>query len=94
MHRGGGGGRASRLLPSTDLDPKTLKRPDRETVRRVARFFAPYKARVAVSVFAILITAGLGLINPILLKLIIDDAIPERDLDKLYLFVGLMVALP
>jgi ATP-binding cassette subfamily B protein len=34
------------------------------------------------------------LINPILLKLILDDAIPDRDLDKLYLYVGLMIALP
>jgi ATP-binding cassette subfamily B protein len=29
-----------------------------------------------------------------LLKYIIDDAIPNRDLDKLYLFVGLMITIP
>jgi ATP-binding cassette subfamily B protein len=91
MHRGG---RASRLLPSTDLDPKSLKRPDKATVKRVAGFFAPYRWRVLVSVIAILVTAAIGLVNPLLLKLIIDDAIPERDLSKLYLYVGLMVALP
>jgi ATP-binding cassette, subfamily B, bacterial len=94
MHRSGGGGRANRLLPSSDVDPKTLKRPDAATVKRVARFFAPYRKRVVVSIIAILITAALGLINPILLKLIIDDAIPDRDLDTLYLYVGLMVILP
>jgi ATP-binding cassette subfamily B protein len=94
MHRGSGGGRASRLFPPTDLDPKSLKRPDADTVRRVASFFRPYRARVAVSICAILVTAGLGLINPLLLKWIIDDAIPNRDLNKLTLFVGLMIALP
>src|SRR5690242_14604529 len=35
MLRGGGGGRANRLFPTTDIDPKTLQRPDSETVRRV-----------------------------------------------------------
>jgi ATP-binding cassette subfamily B protein len=93
MQRGGGGGRANRLLPP-DIDPKTLKRPDSATVRRVARFFAPYKKRVAISVFAILVTAAIGLVNPLLLKLIIDDAIAHRDMEKLYLYVSLMVILP
>ena len=91
MHRGG---RASRLFPSTDVDPKSLKRPDAATVRRVARFFGPYRKRVAVSIVAILVTAALGLANPILLQLIIDDAIAEGDLNKLYLYVGLMVVIP
>ena len=94
MHRSGGGGRANRLFPSSDVDPKTLKRPDAATVKRVARFFAPYRKCVVVSIIAILITAALGLVNPILLKLIIDDAIPDRDLGTLYLYVGLMVILP
>ncbi|GIW04962.1 MAG: hypothetical protein KatS3mg059_1582 [Thermomicrobiales bacterium] len=58
------------------------------------RFFRPYWKRVVLTIVAILLTAGIGLINPILLKLIIDDAIPSRDLGKLYLYVGLMVALP
>src|SRR4051794_28807978 len=70
------------------------KRVDRKTVKRVAAFFKPYRGRVALTIFAILLTAGIGLVNPILLKLIIDDAIPDRDLDKLYLYVGLMIALP
>jgi ATP-binding cassette subfamily B protein len=94
MHRGGGIGRASRLIPSTDIDPKSLQRPDSETVRRVARFFTPYKSRVAISIVAILITAAIGLVNPLLLKLIIDDAIANDDLQKLYLYVGLMIVLP
>jgi ATP-binding cassette, subfamily B, bacterial len=94
MLRGGGGGRANRFFPTTDIDPKTLQRPDSETVRRVARFFTPYKSRVAISIVAILITAAIGLVNPILLKLIIDDAIANDDLQKLYLYVSLMIILP
>jgi len=83
----------NRLAPP-DYDPSLLKRPSRATIRRAARFFTPYKWRVAASTVMILITAALGIVNPLLLKEIIDQAIPDRDLDKLYLYVGLMVALP
>ncbi|MGH2561278.1 MAG: ABC transporter ATP-binding protein [Thermomicrobiales bacterium] len=75
--------------------PEGYDRPvDRQTVRRVAGFFRPYRGRVALTLVAILVVAALGLINPILLKLTIDDAIGNNDLDKLYLYVGLMIAAP
>jgi len=75
--------------------PEGANQPvDAQTFRRVVRFFKPYWRRVLVTVIAILVTAGLGLINPYLLKYIIDDAIPNRDLDKLYLAVGLMIGIP
>jgi len=64
------------------------------TVRRIAAFFRPYRRQVAVVLVAILATSGLGLINPILLKLLIDDAIPRLDLGLLNLYVGLMIAMP
>ncbi|MFN8591588.1 MAG: ABC transporter ATP-binding protein [Thermomicrobiales bacterium] len=66
----------------------------RSTVRRVATFFAPYKWRVGLTILAIIVVAVVGLVNPFLLKLIIDQAIPNRDLSRLYLYVGLMIALP
>jgi len=64
------------------------------TIRRIVAFFKPYKARVAVVLAAILLTSFIGLINPILLKLLIDIAIPQRDFGLLNLFVGLMIVLP
>ncbi len=64
------------------------------TVRRITAFFRPYRAQVAVVVVAILATSLLGLVNPYLLKLLIDDALPNRDFGRLNLFVGLMIALP
>ncbi len=67
---------------------------DRRTVRRVVQFFRPYRRRVALTVVAILVVAVLGLLNPYLLKLIIDRAIPQRDLGLLYLYVSLMIAVP
>jgi ATP-binding cassette subfamily B protein len=65
-----------------------------KTLRRIVAFFQPYKGQVAVVLVAILFTSLIGLVNPILLKLLIDIAIPERDWGLLNLFVGLMIVLP
>ncbi len=85
MHHGG------RLSPQYTKE-ELASRPG--TLRRVAVFFKPYWAQISVAFVAILIIAGLGLINPYLLKLIIDDAIPSGDLALLNLFVGLMIVVP
>src|ERR671911_329118 len=93
MHGGGGGG-GGRLMRTAPL-PESERRPvTTKTVWRILQFFRPYGARVALTVVAIIAVAVIGLANPFLLKLIIDDAIPNRDLDRLYVYVGLMIALP
>jgi ATP-binding cassette subfamily B protein len=80
---------------ATEPIPESERRPiTRSTVRRVVGYFRPYKLRVALTLLAIIVVAVIGLANPFLLKLIIDDAIANRNLDKLYLYVGLMIALP
>ena len=76
-------------LPESERRPVSTK-----TVRRILQFFRPYLLRVSLTVVAIIAVAVIGLANPFLLKLVIDDAIPNRDLDRLYLYVGLMIALP
>lgn len=75
------------------VDPVPPERRGR-TIRRIVGFFKPYKAQVAVVLVAILLTSFIGLINPILLKLLIDEAIPKLDFGLLNLFVGLMIVLP
>jgi ATP-binding cassette, subfamily B, bacterial len=64
------------------------------TIRRIAAFFGPYRREVAIVLGAILLTSFIGLVNPILLKLLIDEAIPKLDFGLLNLFVGLMIVLP
>ncbi|HLY13535.1 MAG TPA: ABC transporter ATP-binding protein [Candidatus Limnocylindrales bacterium] len=76
--------------PARRLPPERRNR----TVRRIAVFFAPYKAQVAVVSGAILLTSLLGIVNPLLLERLIDDAIPNRDFFKLNLYVGLMIVIP
>jgi ATP-binding cassette subfamily B protein len=90
-----GGGAPGRMFArgGGDYEPVPKARRGR-TLRRIIAFFRPYRAQVAVVVVAILATSVLGLINPYLLKLLIDDALPSRDFGKLNLYVGLMIALP
>ncbi len=80
-----------RLPPDSKPIPKERRG---RTIRRIAAFFRPYRGQVAVVTAAILLTSMLGLINPILLKLLIDDAIPHLDWGRLNLYVGLMILVP
>lgn len=90
-----GGGRGGRLggVPD-DQRPKRTREEDRRTLRRVVAIFRPYRTQVLFVVLAILVSSGIGLVNPLLLKLIIDDAIPNGDLGRLNLYVGLMILTP
>ena len=90
---GGGGNRFARSTLRDERAPVPRERRTR-TARKIVRFFAPYKAEVLIVLGAILVTSGLGVINPILLKLLLDVAIPRRDFALLNLFVGLMIVVP
>jgi ATP-binding cassette, subfamily B, bacterial len=56
--------------------PEEDKRPIKaQTVRRVVATFRPYRAKVGVVAFAIVITSGLGVVNPLLIKHIFDHGL-------------------
>jgi ATP-binding cassette, subfamily B, bacterial len=70
---------------------------DRALLRRVARQFVPYKREVIVVAVLILVTAGLGVTSPLLIRLIFDKAlfIPGGpDLSLLSWLVALMIIVP
>jgi ATP-binding cassette, subfamily B, bacterial len=92
MHGGGGGG--GRLMRADPLPESERRQVTSKTVRRILQFFRPYRLRVSMTVVAIIAVAIIGLANPFLLKQVIDEAIPNQDLNRLYLYVGLMIALP
>jgi ATP-binding cassette subfamily B protein len=91
--RGGAGrmnGRWSRVLD----DDLANRRMDARILWRVAASFKPYKLQVTTVLIAILLTSILGLVNPYLLKLIIDDAFAHRNFGRLTFYVLVMVATP
>ena len=76
-----------------------------KTVRRVIGTFKPYRRKVAWVGLAIIVTAGLGVVNPLLIKWIFDNglfgdpagscseqACPQ--LHTVYVGVALMIAIP
>jgi ATP-binding cassette subfamily B protein len=91
--RGGMGGGGGWGLGAGPVETVPRERRGR-TIRRILAFFRPYRGRVGIVLVAILATSLIGLINPILLKLLIDEAIPRLDWGLLNLFVGLMIVLP
>jgi ATP-binding cassette, subfamily B, bacterial len=64
------------------------------TFRRIVGFFRPYRLRLVWIAGLIVVTVSVGVINPILLKLIIDNLTGPKDLNLLYLQTGLMIVLP
>ena len=73
---------------------KRGRKTDAQTVRRVVQSFAPYKWQVVFVLLAILLTTSLGLVNPLMIARIFDDAIGKRDLQKLVLYVLIMLVTP
>ncbi len=78
---------------------------DRATVRRVIATFRPYRRKVAVVGLAIVVTATLGVVNPLLIKAIFDNALfgdpagdcagsPCPQMHTLYVYVALMIVIP
>ena len=63
-------------------------------LRRAARFFRPYQGRLALIGMLILASSVIGLANPYLLKLMIDDAFPKGDIGLLGTYALLMVIVP
>ncbi len=80
------------------FEPDPEARPiSRATLRRVAQSFAPYRRQITLVGILILITSGMGVINPLLIKVIFDQALfpPEGvQMGLLITLVAAMFAIP
>jgi ATP-binding cassette subfamily B protein len=63
-------------------------------VGRVVRLFHPYGRPLLALLGLILVSAGLGIVSPFLLRDVLDKAIPEKDTGLLTALVAGMVAIP
>src|SRR5436190_14936471 len=76
--RGGGGGRGFGAgIPGAGATPIPKERRTR-TIRQIVKFFEPYRLQVVVVLSAIMATSLIGLINPLLLGLLIDQFTAAR----------------
>ncbi len=78
-------------------------------MRRVIGTFRPYRGKVALVALAIVVSSGLGVVNPLMIAAIFNDALfgptrgpsagmcagrPCPNLPLLYLYVGIMIVVP
>jgi ATP-binding cassette subfamily B protein len=88
--------RPHRLTPPQQPDRKA--KPG--TFRRIVSTFKPYRGTVTIVGVLILVISAIGLINPLLIKVVFDDVILASDeptaerLRLLWLVVGAMIAAP
>ena len=81
---------ASQEPPERPADPAVR----RANFRRIVRLFRPYRRRLALVSALIVVSAGVGVVSPFLLREVLDVAIPEEDVGLLTILVAGMVAIP
>ncbi len=92
--RRGGVGRRKPTGDGSGPDPDELgKRPANVPFKRVAGLFRPYRMRLGVLLGLIVFSSALNVVNPFLLRAIIDNAFPNRNMTLLALLAGGMIAI-
>ena len=89
--RSGGGGRHR----AARIDPEVLAnaRINRATLRRAWSFARPYRVPLGVYLLAIVALSFVAVLPPLVIKRLIDSAIPRRDLGMVNTLVAAAVAL-
>lgn len=77
-------------LSANDERPKVT----RALLRRVLGYARPYRWQIAGMLALILLTTGLGLLTPLILRDLIDHALPQKDLNRLITLAGALLAIP
>jgi ATP-binding cassette, subfamily B, bacterial len=88
-------------------DAKDQRPINKATVRRVVATFRPYRKKVSIVALAIVVSSGLGVVNPLLIEKVFNNALfgfPSGsnncggvacpNLPLLYVYVGLMILIP
>jgi ATP-binding cassette subfamily B protein len=65
----------------------------RANLRRVASLFRPYRMRLSTVLALIVVSAGLGMVSPFLLRAVLDTAIPDRNTGLLTALVAGMIVI-
>ena len=76
--------------PPPDAPERPVKR---DTLWRTFALYRPYRRRLSGVVGSVLVNAALGVIPPLLVATIIDDAIPNGDTRQLFTIVAIMISV-
>src|SRR6266496_1885145 len=70
------------------------RKTDARTLGRIAQSFKPYIFQVILVLITIIVTSVLGLVNPLLIQRIFDDAIAPHNISRLIFYVIIMFVTP
>src|SRR5438552_13373553 len=96
----GGARRWARTGSGDENDRPSGRVPRRRLVADIAKLFRPYRGAVGGIGLVVMFTAGLGVVNPLMIKYVFDTALfpcggrCPPDLARLYVLVGVMIAIP
>ena len=65
----------------------------RAMLARILSYFVPYRMRMLLVIGSIILTSILGLVPPILIKNIIDKALPQKDLKLLSIYIFISIGI-
>jgi ATP-binding cassette subfamily B protein len=85
-----GGGHFATFIRGTDEKPQVSWR----LLRRVLTYARPYWPSIAAMLLLILATTGLGLVSPLIIRQLIDHALPEQNLPQLGQMALLLLLIP
>jgi ATP-binding cassette subfamily B protein len=83
-----------RTIYFSDSDSKQSSRLTWPLLRRVIAYAKPYRSQIFFLLVAMFISALLGLAGPLVLREIIDEALPNEDLQLLTILAGLLMIVP
>ena len=84
------GGAWFMAMRSGDEKPKVT----RELLLRVLTYAKPYWSHIGVMLITILASAGLSLVTPLIFRQLIDNILPNKDVDKLVVFTFALLFVP
>ncbi len=89
--------RANHKPPGTNLDIPGLPTSSRPLIPRTVRLFQPYRFQVVSVTVLILLTASIGVINPLLVKTVFDSALfpsaGEPNINLLWVLAAIMSSI-
>ena len=79
------------------MDGERPEKQRRRLVGRIVALFQPYRGRTGLILVSIVVTSALGIVNPLLIQVVFDDALfvaGGPKLGLLYTLVAVMIAIP
>src|SRR3954465_3460783 len=87
---GGGGGGMWRRMNATDEKPEITWK----LLKRVFTYARPYRWKIGAMLVMLIAASGLALVSPLIMRNLIDEAIPNHDMNRLVVLALALLIVP